>query len=199
MDWNLIVHIITVLVPVLGALWFIAKKSYDFGSFKSSTEDSITSIKDKLKDINDRIAKIEDNGQRTLNTLAEMRIALAVLERDRSEDEYSHKNSPRQLNERGRKIYEECNGDDFLTRNKERLFALIGSRMPQTKLDVETYARAAMVALSCEPAFNNIKDFIYDHAAIEIDGQQREITLQDICFILSLPLRDMYITEVFNK
>ena len=47
-----------------------------------------------------------------------------------------------------------------------------------------------------ETFFKQIKDFVYSYHTIKMeDGKEKEVTLEDACFILSIPLRDMYLAE----
>jgi hypothetical protein len=64
------------------------------------------------------------------------------------------------------------------------------------ELDVEQAANAACLSLIPTPEFNKLKDFVYNAPSIEVaDGEKYDIALNDICFVLSLPLRDMYLKE----
>lgn len=114
---------------------------------------------------------------------------------------FSRKNSPRQLNELGKKVYEEIKGEEFLEENKELFISSIANRNPLTDLDVEEYALSVLIENTNKPLFNGLKTWVYNSPSIQIptdkDGGTKEytITMNDICFILSIPLRDMYIRE----
>mgnify|MGYP007122058034 CR=1 FL=1 len=43
-------------------------------------------------------------------------------------------------------------------------------------------------------SFNTLKDYVYNAPAIDMpDGEKYELGLGDVCYILSIPLRDMYL------
>lgn len=103
------------------------------------------------------------------------------------------------LNELGEQIYKEIAGEDFLTKHKELLFAMIEERQPKTAYDVEEASGAVCAMLTSEDIFNGMKDFVYNSPSYKIEGEGKEslydLTLRDVCFILSIPLRDMYLHE----
>lgn len=110
----------------------------------------------------------------------------------------SMKKSPRILNKNGESIYKIINGEAFLSENKNLLLSKIAGKNPITMLDVEMDARDVCIELQSNPIFNNIKNIVYDHPEITIkdeNGQdvQHSITMADVHFVLSIPLRDMYL------
>jgi chaperonin cofactor prefoldin len=108
--------------------------------------------------------------------------------------------SPRRLSEYGLKVFADIDGDTFLKENKESLFKCITENKPLTAFDVEQLAGYACVSLSFTPAFNKIKDYIYNASPIDApNGEKHELTLNNVCFILGIPLRDMYLEEVGIK
>jgi hypothetical protein len=110
------------------------------------------------------------------------------------------KASPRRLNEQGLKVFEDIDGDDFLKEHKEHLFGYITRNNPLTELDVEQLAFAACQSLTITPVFNKLKRYVYNASPIELaDGKKYELDLSDICFTLSIPLRDMYLSEIGIK
>ena len=107
---------------------------------------------------------------------------------------FSIKASPRKLNDLGTKLYADINGGEFLAKNKSTLFAFITNSAPRVPLDVEQAALLACTSMVSTPAFNGMKNYVHNAAAIELpDGKKYDISLSDICFVLSLPLRDMYL------
>lgn len=84
----------------------------------------------------------------------------------------------------------------FLAKNKERLFEYITGNKPLKALDVEQLSYAALMYYTGTEMFNEIKDYVYNAPSMTIeDGERYDIALNDICFVLSIPLRDMYILE----
>lgn len=115
-------------------------------------------------------------------------------------DSLSQKNSPRKLNDLGIRILSEIKGIEFLNKHKETLFDWMAKYDRQTALDIENAAHAALFYNTSDLIFNDIKNYVYNapsSTVIEKDGTEKEYTvsLEDVCFVLSLPLRDMYLTE----
>lgn len=113
---------------------------------------------------------------------------------------FSMKKSPRRLNELGEDLFERIHGKDFLENNKAFFFSKIDSMKPKTALDVENAANFACAGYTDNDIFNDIKNFVYNAPPITIkDEDEKEkpydITLGDVCFVLSLPLRDLYLKE----
>ena len=86
---------------------------------------------------------------------------------------------------------------DFLDKNSDELLAAIAAKDPQTALDVENFAIEVLISQLDSDIFNELKQWVYNSPSfkIEIQGQEQEYTvsMNDVCFILSLPLRDMYL------
>jgi hypothetical protein len=109
---------------------------------------------------------------------------------------FSLKASPRQLNPIGLQIFNEVNGDEFLNENKAILFKYIDEHNPLTKLDVEQYANDSFLPLIDTSIFNKLKDYVYERSSFTLEnGEKYTLDVIDLCFILSLPLRDMYLKE----
>jgi hypothetical protein len=105
--------------------------------------------------------------------------------------------SPRRLSEYGLRVFADIDGANFLNDNKESLFKCITDSKPLTAFDVEQMSCYACVSLTVTPAFNKIKDYIYNASPIDApNGEKHELTLNDVCFILGIPLRDMYLEEI---
>lgn len=114
----------------------------------------------------------------------------------KSSSVFSMKSSPRKLNPTGEKLFAAINGEQFLKDNKERLFGYISDNSPLVALDVEQLSNAACLSLVSTPAFNSMKNYVYNEPTWTLpDGKQYDITINDICFVLGLRLRDMYLSE----
>lgn len=107
---------------------------------------------------------------------------------------FSMKASPRKLNSTGEKVYDDINGELFLLENKNKFFEYIDKNSPLKPLDVEQYAYASLLYYTGTDIFNNIKDYVYNaKSIIKEDGERYDIALNDVCYVLSIPLRDMYL------
>ena len=110
---------------------------------------------------------------------------------------FSQKMSPRSLNDAGKKLLEDIGGAAFLSENKNVLVACIDERKPKTALDVEEAALLVLYDHLDDDMFNGMKKWVYNSPSrkLMIDGKERDytVTMNDVCFVLSLPLRDMYL------
>ena len=190
---------IGIIATILGGVWFIVNQAFGIGKFSHKIDEvdkrtcnaaceshgkDIDSIKDDIKSIKSDVVVIKS--------------LLAMKHRDAASI-FSIKNSPRQLNDMGNKLLKDLQGAEFLKKNKDFLFAQIDASSPKTALDVENAAHAVCIACTDNEIFNGIKDFIYNAPSYTIpssDGQAKsyDLSLPDACFVLSLPLRDMYLS-----
>ena len=110
----------------------------------------------------------------------------------------SEKKSPAQLNEFGRKLFADMGGSDFLSKNGIYLLQKMEEKNPKTAFDVESTAHEVLILATNEERFNKIKNKVYNYPYMDIlkrDGEmvKYEVSLADVCFVLSLSLRDMYL------
>ena len=86
---------------------------------------------------------------------------------------------------------------EFLDKNKDILIQGIDNKTPKTALDVEESALEVLFSLTDNDMFIKIKNWIYNSPTrkLLIDGVEKDyaITMNDVCFVLSLPLRNMYL------
>lgn len=189
-----------IIATVLGGVWFIVNKAFGVGRFSHRIDEvdkrtnkaacelhdkDINSIKDDIKSIKSDVVTIK---------------SLLAMKHKEAASVFSIKNSPRQLNEVGKRLLSDINGMDFLSSNKEYLFSQIDSFLPKTALDVENAAHAACISCISKDIFNDFKVFIYNSPSYMIkdaNGQEKpyDLAITDVCFVLSLPLRDMYLKE----
>jgi hypothetical protein len=121
----------------------------------------------------------------------------------KSSSSYSRKASPLRLNDAGERVFADCKGGEFIERYKDVLFGWIEDEKPKTALDVEQCAQMVLRMYSNEDMFNELKDWVYESPAIKVEkeGKVEElvVSLDDLFFIISLPLRDKYLQERFKK
>lgn len=166
---------------------------------ETETKSSIARLENKfdkrLDKFGDGINKVRDTVQEHTTALVEIYTLLGRKYPKRGEA-FAQKNSPRKLTELGKKIFNDINGEKFLNDNKDCLFEYIDEHKPLTRLDVEELAMQALFRQTSKPVFNNIKDYVYEAPAYKnVDGEMSELTVGDVCYILSIPLRDMYLKE----
>ena len=96
-----------------------------------------------------------------------------------------------------RKLFDDVSGSEFLDANREVLIACIDGKTPKTALDVEESALEVLYEHLDDDMFNGLKKWVYNSPSrkLVIEGVERDytVTMNDVCFVLSLPLRDMYL------
>lgn len=112
---------------------------------------------------------------------------------------FSRKASPRKLNEEGQRIFNEYNGTSFLQNNEDLLLNAIQEKNPSTALDVEKRALEVLYENVNSAIFNEIKVKLYNSPSITVSINGKEepytLTMNDICFIFSIALRDLYLEK----
>lgn len=107
------------------------------------------------------------------------------------------KQSPTMLNENGITLFKNINGAVFLYTNKDFLIEKINMKKPKTPLDVEIDAHEVLIENTDGEMFNALKNWVYDSPAVQIkDGDMAKnytVSLFDVCYVLSIPLRDVYL------
>ena len=145
------------------------------------------------------IDTVNDNIRTMRSDIVAIKSLLTMKHKDAA-SLFSIKNSPRQLNGIGKRVMEDMKGAEFLDAHKDFFFTLIDAYKPKTALDVENAAHAVCVSSTDNDMFNGLKIFVYNSPSYivkDANGQEKpyDLSLPDVCFILSLPLRDMYLKE----
>jgi len=129
-------------------------------------------------------------------TLTVIRTYISTLDPDRAEM-FSKKASPRRLNELGSLLLSNCEGLSFIEENKSVLFQWLDEKNPKTALDVEKAALEVLIENVDNDIFNGLKNWVYNSPSMEVqqNGEAKEVsvTMRDVCFVISLPLRDAYL------
>nr|DAK82008.1 MAG TPA: hypothetical protein [Caudoviricetes sp.] len=186
------------VATVLAGVWFIVNKAFGVGRFSHRMEEVDKRTSHAACDMHERaIGDIKDD-IRIVKADVESIKSLLVMKHKEAASVFSIKHSPRQLNEAGRRLFAEIGGRRFLEEHRAFLFSAIEGYAPKTALDVENAAHGACLACADKDIFNGFKDFIYNSPSYIIkdaNGEERryDLSIPDICFVLSLPLRDMYL------
>lgn len=193
MDWTSISlwiaeHYPSVLLALAVGVttWLLSRLYYD----------EIKPLKKSLSELpcSKREAVLED----IKDTLTTIRTYIATSDPKRSAI-FSKKASPRKLNDIGMQLMESCKGSQFLQDNKTLLFQWLDMKKPTTALDVEICALEVLIENVDNDIFRPLKSWVYNSPALNVeqDGEAVEIavTMRDVCFVISLPLRDMYLEE----
>lgn len=189
-----------IVATVLGGVWFIVNKSFGVGRFSHRIDEVDKRTVNAACDLHGRDIDAMKSDMRTMkNDLVAIKSLLTMKHKDAA-SLFSVKNSPRQLNDIGKRVMDDMRGAEFLDAHKDFFFSLIDAYKPQTALDVENAAHAVCVASTNNDMFNGLKNFVYNSPSYivkDANGQEKpyDLSLPDVCFILSLPLRDMYLKE----
>lgn len=160
----------------------------------------------KHEDLEKGFSDLSDNITHTLSRLEAIEKDLIILKSvlamkyKNFKETFSLKFSPRRLNENGEKLFSDIKGAEFLEKNKDFLFSQIDALKPKTALDVENAANIACLSNTDNDIFNGLKNFVYNSPTYMLEDAENvkrpyDLDMNDICFVLSLPLRDMYLAE----
>ncbi len=209
LDWLLKNYpIIFLCIVVAVVVWIIAR--FYFRRFKKM-EDTVKELPcSRLEEDIHRLEKAEEmvanlpcsrheDNFRTIDEKLTKIITILTMKYPSSASAFSIKRSPRQLNEKGKELFNACGGRDLLENNSEMLLEMILRSNPKTALDVESQAYEVLAVNQDKDMFNGVKQWIYNSPNWEIDTpqgkEQYSITLADVCFVVSIPLRDMYLSK----
>lgn len=177
---------LAILILIVGvAVWFVAKFYYQ--RFEKM-ETIVTDLPCKMHE--EQYGQIKDE-------LLQIKIFL-MARNPKTATMFSVKMSPRRLNEAGYRMFEDFKGMEFLQANQKIFLDAIDEKKPKTPLDVEVAAHEVLIENMNSDAFNVLKNWVYNSPTQKIkmaDGSESDytITMGDVCFILSLPLRDKYL------
>ena len=196
--------VVTVIVTAI-VVWIISKWYHRFSKVEKKVD---TLPCEKQDELQHRIVKVEETveelpcekHEEIHKGIKEELIAIRtflVTKFPINEDALSRKNSPRRLNEDGLKLFHDIKGEELLNQNKEHFFEFIDRNNPKTPFDVEIHAVSAILVHLDDDMFISIKNWVYNSPTrkIMVDGIEKDyaITMNEVCFVLSLPLRDMYL------
>ncbi len=199
-------YVVALAVLIIAAVWGIWKLA-----------SAIQSMRDKVKSIDglpcsNHANKIEKHDDQIADTRALMKRMEGQLEllvqnsieksnvkiKKKAGYTFSAKHSPRHLNQNGIELLKDCGGDKVLNVNMDFFIGKIEKLQPKTALDVEDLALAVLQTNTNDDMFIPLKSWVYNAPAREIkdvDGSVKlqEIDLDDVIFVMSLPLRDRYL------
>lgn len=203
--WPAFATIIITIVVTAVVVWFLSMLYHRFIKVEEKSNNLPCS---KHDDLYHRFVKVEEKTDslpcdkhkdvfyEIKEELVEIRAILSI-KNPKLAIAFSQKDSPRELNEAGLQLFADINGKEFLERNKEIFIKDIDNKGPKTALDVEESAIEVLYAHIDDDMFIELKNWVYNspNRKIIIEGIEKNysITINDICFVLSLPLRNMYL------
>lgn len=167
--------------------------------------DDVKAIRDDMASIKSLLALHDKELDSVRNDVTAMKgdltkvTSLLAIKYKNAAPLFALKNSPRRLNDFGLRVLDDANGMDFLQANKDFFFAQIDACFPKTAYDVENAAHTVCLTSTDNEVFNGLKNFVYNSPSYDIkddEGKDKkyDLSLPDLCFVLSIPLRDMYLT-----
>lgn len=166
--------------------------------------------KDMLSKHNDTISGMRAD-IKTVNSKVDILLGIVNSRQSRSIitsiNDFSEKNSPRALNEYGLAVLSNSKGEQFLAENKAFFIAEIEKLAPKTALDVENLSLGVLRIHLNDDMFIPLKNWVYNAPSMDVKGDdgsivKKDISMDDVLFILSLPLRDLYLElhpELINE
>lgn len=211
----------TVIVVVVGvAIWLAVKitQKVTTNSVKSSMLEQkcknmpceehtakIEGHKDIVERMDKRIERVESRLERVEDIVQDIKMDLVALHTflqskyKTTAPMFSQKHSPRTLNAKGKEVLVKFGGEEFLKANEGMLCQRIEMKKPKTALDVEQDALRVLYETMDLDIFNEVKLRVYNSEDIDVekDGkiEKYSITMEDVCFIFSLDLRDRYLAK----
>lgn len=212
-NWKIIAAVISAVAAVLGGMWFMLRKAFNNGVNAKTLEDIVDKVntlpcverKDEIKETKRRLDSIDTSLKgidRTLVLVQNwiMKTDTTMIDSFSINNQPAQKNSPKALNDLGFEILKTVDGVKFLEEHKDLFFKLIDELKPKTALDVEQFSYRVCFISTDDDIFNPLKNCIYNASAIKVkdrDGKDADyiIDLSNMCYVLSIPLRDMYLKE----
>lgn len=185
----------------------------DFNDFKRETRENFKVVKEDISNLKVDVASLKKDVAILKVDVATLKVDVASLKKEvfsikeflslKYEDALAFfllKNSPLSLSEFGKFILQEIDGMELIQRNKDILFSAIDNNKPRTALDVESSALMACISFCDNEEFDKIKNFVYNSPEYDVkdkngDNKKCNLRLADVCFILSIPLRDLYLSQ----
>ncbi len=165
---------ITVVIAII--VFLIGWKLSEFYNETKKVNKSFPEIKDKLSSI--------DSSLNTLNTiLIEKEIIKSSI--------YSQANSPRIVNESGKKVYQQSGAKNILEENSNNLINELEKLDNRSLLKLEQNCLKVMISKMNTDEFKPIQDFAFQNP----NFQDKPLTYTDILYIMSIYLRDIYINK----
>lgn len=187
------------VIALVFIVWWAAKMWYKMNNLPCTDhESSICSHNGRIDSMTATLNRIEGRIDTLLLLIPQAASFKSQSLLSDDKPALAQKNSPKVLNTNGLKVASTFDCDAFLEVNKEWLIDEVSKFNPKTALDVEACSLAALRVASSDNRFNELKDKIYHSPMIELsisdtEYKNVEITLEDVLFVISLPLRDVYL------
>jgi len=154
---------------------------------RQNTDKDILKANDTIWALANRLASVESKVDRWDNRMIDLALSSASS---------AKKRSPYSLTDIGKVLLERSGGDKCIDDNKLHFFNEIDKLPHSTPFDVERAAIGIVLDSFNSDITNPVKDFIYNSSdVIEINGEERRFTVNDIQVAMAICLRDSYLNE----
>ena len=202
--------IIFIGIALLVAAYYIGKKMHEIQSLPCEEHHhSIEEHRNDIKNFIGSISKLEGMMESVIQSVNAMQQTVSVLQAPNNPNRpfipkkanaYSKKQSPRQLNGNGIALFNDVKGQEFIESNRGFLFGKIDALLPKTAYDVEVAALTVLRINQNNDIFDGLKNWVYlapSRTILDDEGKSRQtdVALDDVLFVISLPLRDAYLLE----
>ncbi len=180
MFWELVREALIQYFPQIGGytalIFIVGIFVYYFTKFYLETKKTNKS----LPNIEATLTRI-DKGFSTLNqVLLETNII--------SNSCYSVSNSPRVLNEAGKKLYQQSGAETLFERLKNELLKALEEKHLDSLLELEKESLNVLLSRMNGVEFKDVQSFAFQHPTFE----ENNLNYTDILFVMSIKLRDFY-------
>lgn len=174
--WNFLMQRYPAIAIALFVLLLVIVATWKFCAFYSKTQNTMKEIPD--------IKKMLQNIHTGLLSLNSILIEKSVI----GQSCYSSANSPRALNDVGKRLLEQSGADKLLEDKKEVLISELEKQKVDTLLRLEQLSLQVLIYKMNRPEFKALQDFAFQNPAF--DGNP--LSYIDILYVMSLALRDEY-------
>lgn len=109
---------------------------------------------------------------------------------------YSQTNSPRELNDLGRRLFKESNAEDIYSQHKDEFIKKLEDENIKTALEAEHKSFVLCLSiLSEDMRFKKVQDFVYNNPKYPNKTTGQDLDLGTVAFVMSLQLRNDYLAN----
>lgn len=161
--------IITVLMAIAGSIGATLLMFARYREKVDNAEKTISSIQNKVDDLKDRVSRIEGSSE--------------------AQRQYFQSMSPVSLTEKGKALFLDSGGANYIEEHKSELIEEIRANKPQTAYDVQEFAKIVLEKQSNKKSFIPLKNFAFK------EGKELSLIIQ----VMAIALRDLALESLgFN-
>lgn len=224
MSAEVIYSILGAIAVILGGIWCMLKYAFGRGVDKhkfDALEDMVKSMpceqhKEHQNTNEKELSVVKTECTNNINQTIEHKEVIKILTADlvdikldireiktalsskskKSTLALAQKQSPRKLTPLGEEIYINSGASKFYNEHKDLFLRLLAEKQPATLLDVESLAQMTLLDELSNIIFVPLKNWVYNSPSYKLENDEiLDVSINDICFLISLKLRDDFIAE----